>query len=111
MDRGLAYRTAAIASGLASLFLVVACVPLLLFVGTVIAAPSFLVKVLILLWSAFWLPINIIPEFGFFLEEALLLSSPTPAIKVAPLLLVVWIIWTLLFFLLLALLRRVRRAS
>lgn len=111
MDRGLAYRTAVIASGLALLFLVVACVPLLLFVGTVVTAPSSMVKVLIFLWSAFWLPIHIIPEFGFFLEQTLLLSSSTPAIKVAPLLLVVWLIWTLLFFLLLALLRRVRRAS
>lgn len=111
MDRGLAYHTASIASGLALLFLVVACVPLLLFVGTVVVAPSPIFKVLLFLWSAFWLPIHIIPELGFFLEQTLLLSSPTPAIKVAPLLLVAWLIWTLLFFLLLVLLRRVRRAS
>ncbi len=111
MDRGLAYRTAVIVSGLALLFVVVACVPPLLFVGTVATAPSSMVNVLVFLWSAFWLPINIVPEFGLFLERTLLLASPTPAIKVAPLLLVIWLVWAVLFFLLLALLRRVRRAS
>jgi hypothetical protein len=70
-----------------------------------------MVEVQVFLWSAFWLPIHIIPEFGLFLERTLLLSSPTPAIKLAPLLLVVSLIWSLLFFLLLTLLRRVRRAS
>ena len=111
MDRRIAYRTSVLASGLALLFLVVACVPMLLFVDMVVAAPSAAVKVLVSLWSAFWFPIHIIPEFGFFLERTLLLSSPTPALKVAPLLVVGWLTWTLLFFLLLAFLRRVRRAS
>ena len=111
MNRRIVYRTSAVASVLALLFMVVACVPLLLFADTVVATPSTVLKVLVSLWSAFWFPVQIIPEVGIFLEKMLLLSSPTPAIKVAPLLFVAWLIWTLLFFLLLALLRRVRRAS
>lgn len=111
MSRGATYRTAVVASGLALLFLVVACVPLLLFVGTVSAAPSSVFKVQVFLWSAFWIPLHIIPAFGLFLDETLLLSNPTPIIKVAPLLVVLWFFWSLLFFLLLALFRRVRRAS
>lgn len=111
MDQRIAYRSFVLAGGLAFLFLVVACVPLLFFVDTVVAAPTAAAKVLASLWFAFWFPIHIIPKFGFFLERTLLLSSATLALKVAPLLAVGWLTWALLFFMLLAFLGRVRRAS
>ena len=80
---------------------------MLLFVDRVAAAPTGAVKGLISLWSAFWFPIHIIPEFGFFLERMLLLSSPKPAIKVAPSF-VGWVILDAAVLLLLAFLRSVR---
>ena len=99
-----------IATILATLFLAVECF-LLLFPGSLFAAPERVVEFVLLLFRAFFLPITISSYIGVSLDQTLLLSSSRPIIKVAPELALCWLFWALFFFLLLTTFRGLRRAA
>ena len=102
-------RIALLAGASALLFLLVACAPLLVFAPVYLAAPDFVYRPLFALWSVYISPLSLFPKGS--LDSALLVPSRNPVIQFGPQLVLLWFFWSLVFFGVLAMLSKVRRAA
>ena len=102
-------RSAMLACALALVFLTIVAVPIEFF-SLLKNAPSPFVEAHLVLWRIYSFPMEVAPNWGF-LDHALNVSSPDPAIALIPLLLFLFVPWALTFFVAIVVYKMVRRAA
>jgi hypothetical protein len=104
----LTLRGAVLACALALMFLAIVAVPIEFF-SLLKNAPSPIAEAHSVLWRIYFLPTELMPNWNF-LNQALSVNSPDPAIALIPLFLFLFVVWALAFFVVIAAYKMVRRA-
>ena len=92
----LTLRSALLACALALVFLTIVAVPIE-FISLLKNAPSPFVEAHSVLWRIYFSPFEVVPNWRF-LDHALSVSSPNPAIALIPHLLLLFVLWAVAFF-------------
>jgi len=105
----LTVRSAVLACALALLFLTIVALPIEWF-SLLKNAPSPIVEAHLVLWKTYFLPIEVVPNWGL-VNRLPGVNSPNPAIALIPILLLLSMFWALAFFVVILTYKMVRRAA